>query len=151
MQALARKRANGGVAASRPQVVEGIDGDVVVGVPEQGMTVVRQGEELGGSTASTKLTVNLALRNRTDPARGHQCIEVAADGRWREAEACAERPCALRPPVMQRTGDPITGARVVWAGRSYGRNRPVSQQCGFHNSNVTYIPADPHTAPPEPH
>jgi hypothetical protein len=65
VQALPRERAHSGVAAGVPQVVKGVDGDVVVGMGKQRMPVVGQGEKLRWASAATQLSVNLALRNLT--------------------------------------------------------------------------------------
>jgi hypothetical protein len=74
VQALPRECGYRGVAAGCAQIAEGLDRDVVVGVPKQGVTVVGQGEQLRGATAAPEMTVNLALRNLTYPARGDQRV-----------------------------------------------------------------------------
>ena len=124
VQALPRERADGGVAAGVPQVVEGFDRDVVVGVPKQRVALVGQGEKLRRAAATTELTANLALGDLTHSAGGNEPVEVAADRRGREAKARAQRTGALRPTVVQRPCDPVAGAGVVRASSSYcGRGR----------------------------
>jgi len=87
VQALPRERAHCGIAAGVSQIAEGLDGDVVIGMPKQRVAVVGQGEELRGAATASELTANLTLRNLTYPACGDQRVEVAANRRGCEAEA----------------------------------------------------------------
>jgi hypothetical protein len=141
VQALPRERAHRGVAAGVAQIAEGLDRDVVVGVPKQGVTVVGQSEQLRWAATTPELTVNLALRNLAYPPRRDQRVEVAADGCGREAEARTQGTRALGTAIMQGPCNPVAGAGVIAASGStgqYGRRR-IGDHRGFHNTNVTYL------------
>jgi len=144
VQALPRERAHRRIATGVSQIAEGLDRNVVIGVPKQCVAVVGQGEELRRAAAAPKLTANLALGDLAYPPRRDQRVEVAANRCGCEAKAGTQRTCALGAAIVQGPGDPVTRASVIrsgGAGRDQRRPRRVGDHRGFHNTNVTYLPA----------
>jgi len=72
---------------------------------------------------------------------------MTPDGGGRQPERHAQCASTLRPVLVQRAGDPITGSGVVMDGLRQGGGERRGSDGGFHNTYVTYFPDTPLTDP----